>query len=261
MKKWLSCVFLSIFLCAYSVANATSIKIADREMKSIPREESGFADRINTILATGGEEISGRVKLGLLLHGDGHIYIDDEVKKIIYKKLREKFPKEEFALIKATDVATLLLQKGDKQRKMLPEMAEGDYVVASRECNYDYLLVISFIHDETWNGNLMQSTDGGEETVWMKIRLISPSTGGYVYRNDFSVTGNYTKNHVRCHVKPEVVASMTQEVLDDLSIDYRNESWFQEQEAANADTNAEETKRSEMSAHDAEVDAILGGAL
>lgn len=222
MKKLLLSIFASIFLFGASVADAATIGIADREMKSIPREEGTFADRINTILATTGENFSDRVKLGLLLHSDGHISINDDVKNIVYRKLREKFPKEEFAIIKATDVATLLLKNGDQKQKMLSEMTERDYVAAAKECHYDYLLVISFVHDERWNAPFMEANDGGEETVWMKIRLLNPKTGGYIYRNDFAVSGVSTKNHIRCRVKPSTVDTTIQEVLDDLSVNYND---------------------------------------
>lgn len=261
MKKFLLSTLAAIFLCTSGTATATSINIADREMKAVKRESGSFADRIDTILATGGEEVSGRVKLGLLLHSDGHILIDDEIKNIIYRKLREKFPKEEFAIMKATDVATFLLKKGDRSKKMLPEMNETDYVIASMECNYDYLLVISFIHDEHWNAPTMQADDGGEETVWMKIRLVYPRYEGYLYRNDFAVTGISTKNHIRCHVKPKMVESYTQELLDDLRIDYRDETYFNvPEEKAEPDMTLNQEEQAK-NLHEEEIDAVLEGRI
>lgn len=261
MKKFLLYTLTAMFLTTSGIASATSIKIADREMKAVTLETGSFGDRIDTILATGGEEVSGRVKLGLLLHGDGHILIDDEIKNIIYKKLRDKFPKEEFAIMKATDVATFLLQKGDRSKKMLPEMNEADYVIAAMECNYDYLLVISFIHDDHWNAPSMAANDGGEETVWMKIRLVYPKYEGYLYRNDFAVTGISTKNHIRCRVKPKMVESFTQELLDDLSIDYRDETYFnvpEEKTTSDLTLNQEEEKKK---LHEQEIDAVLEGKI
>ena len=261
MKKFLLCTLAALFLCANGTATATSINIADREMKAVKQASGNFGDRIDTILATGGEEVSGRVKLGLLLHGDGHILIDDEIKNIIYRKLREKFPKEEFAIMKVTDAATFLLKKGDRSKKMLPEMNETDYVIAAVECNYDYLLVISFIHDERWNAPSMAAEDGGEETVWMKIRLVYPKYEGYLYRNDFAVTGKSTKNHIRCRLKPEMVASYTQELLDDLRIDYRDETYFnvpEEKTKTDMTLNQEEQAKS---LHEQEIDAVLEGKI
>lgn len=261
MKKLLLYVLAAVFLTTVNTANAASIRIADREMKSTQAARTTFGDRVDAILATGGEEISERVKLGLLVHGDGHILIDDKVKNIMYRKLREKFPKDEFAIMKATDVATFLLEKGDRSQKMLPEMNERDYVTACVELNYDYLLVISFVHDHTWNAPSMNAEDGGEETVWMKIRLVYPRYEGYLYRNDFAVTGTSTKNHIRCRLDPDVVESVTQELLDDLAIDYRDETYFNvSEEKATADmtlNQEEDAKR----AHEKEIDSILEGKL
>lgn len=261
MKKFLLCIFAAVFLFAFNTAQATSIKIADREMKSLPNAKTTFADRVNMILATGGEEVSDRVKLGLLLHGDGHIFIDDDVKNIIYRKLRIKFPKEEFAIMKATDVATFLLQKGDVNKKMLPEMNERDYVIACMECSYDYLLVISFVHDPNWNAPFMKAEDGGEETVWMKIRLVYPKYEGYLYRNDFAVTGISTKNHISCRLKTAPVESYMQELLDDLAIDYRDEPYFditEKKKDADLTLNQEAEAKA---AHEKDIDAILEGKL
>ena len=259
LKKFLLYIFAAIFLTSFTTANATSIKIADREMKSTQAAKTTFGERIDAIVATGGEEVSGRVKLGLLLHGDGHILIDDKVKNTIYRRLREKFHKDEFAIMKATDVATFLLQKGDRSKKMLPEMNERDYVTACVELSYDYLLVISFVHDETWNAPIMNAEDGGEETVWMKIRLVYPRYEGYLYRNDFAITGTSTKNHIRCRLNDEMVDSMTQEFLDDLAIDYRDETYFdvtEDKKQPDMTLNQEEEAKR---AHEKEIDAILEG--
>ena len=261
MKKLLLYIFAAIFFFDCAAASATSIRIADREMKSTKNAQTTFADRIDAIVATGGEEISERVKFGLLVHGDGHILIDDKVKNIIYRRLRDKFPKEEFAIMKATDVATFLLQKGDQQKRMLPEMNERDYAIACVECTYDYLLVISFVHDEHWNAPFMKAEEGGEETVWMKIRLVYPKYEGYLYRNDFAVTGTTGKNHIRCRVNPEMVDSCILEFTDDLAIDYRDETYFnvpEEKKPEDLTLNQEEEAKR---AHEKNIDAILEGKL
>ena len=102
----------------------------------------------------------------------------------------------------------------------------------------------------------------------MKTRLIDPKMGGYLYRNDFAVSGTSMKNHVRCRLEVKQVDNVTREFLDDLSIDYRDEDWYQqelkdtaankakEEEAAKA-KQEEDAKR----AHEASIDAILEGAL
>ncbi|MBO6177801.1 MAG: hypothetical protein J6O04_01335 [Selenomonadaceae bacterium] len=271
MKKLLSALTVGALLLGVvpqNVAEGARINIADREMKDPASKEGPFAERINAILGTGGQEISGRVKLGLLLHSDGHILVDDDVKKVIYQRLRNKFPKQEFAIIKATDVATVLLERSESKRKMLPEMTESDYVFAMRQMAYDYLMVISFIHDEHWNAPVMKLDEGAEETVWMKTRLVDPKIGGYLYRNDFAVSGTSMKNHVRCRLQVKQVDSVTQEFLDDLSIDYRDEDWFRKEseETAAKAAKAEEAAKAKQAedakrAHEASIDAILEGAL
>ena len=76
------------------------------------------------------------------------------------------------------------------------------------------------------------------------------------------------KNHVRCRLQVKQVDSVTQEFLDDLSIDYRDEDWFRresEETAAKAAKAEEAAKAKEAEdakrAHEASIDAILEGAL
>ena len=160
MKKILPVLTVGALLlgsCPDNIGEAARLTIANREMKDPASTAGPFAERINAILGTAGQEISGRVKLGILLHSDGHILVDDNVKKVIYQRLRNKFPKQEFAIIKATDVATVLLERSESKKKMLPEMTESDYVFATRQMAYDYLMVISFIHDEHWNAPVMKA--------------------------------------------------------------------------------------------------------
>ena len=94
-------------------AECASIRVADREMKkSRDYYPSPLYERARRIIygmnPPAGPE--GRVRIAVVINGDENIIVHDRVKDEIYQQLRKKFPREEFAVMKGSDVKTRLLQ-------------------------------------------------------------------------------------------------------------------------------------------------------
>lgn len=103
-------------LVSASVGEAAGISIrpAEREMKKDKDyQATDLYERAHRIIygnkAPAG--LDGRVRIAVVLTGDEWTMVEDRVKNQIYKQLRDKFPRENFALMKGTDVMTYLLQR------------------------------------------------------------------------------------------------------------------------------------------------------
>lgn len=89
------------------------VRVADREMKkSRDYQKSDLYERARRIIygqnPPSGPE--GRVRIAIVIDGDEDLIVENRVKDEIYVQLRKKFPREEFAVMKGTDVMTKLLQ-------------------------------------------------------------------------------------------------------------------------------------------------------
>ncbi len=89
------------------------VRVADREMKkSRDYQKSDLYERARRIIygqnPPSGPE--GRVRIAIVIDGDEDLIVENRVKDEIYAQLRKKFPREEFAVMKGTDVMTKLLQ-------------------------------------------------------------------------------------------------------------------------------------------------------
>lgn len=97
-------------------AGRASVRVADREMKkSRDYHPSPVYERARRIIygmnPPAGPE--GRVRIAIVINGDENIIVHDRVKDEIYQQLRKKFPREEFAVMKGSDVKTRLLQDAE----------------------------------------------------------------------------------------------------------------------------------------------------
>ncbi|MBE6097821.1 MAG: hypothetical protein E7198_08505 [Schwartzia succinivorans] len=105
-------VFMNYF--AQTAEARASVRVADREMKKSRDYQGGGAiyERARRIIygmnPPSGPE--GRVRIAIVINGDENIIVKNRVKDEIYTQLRKKFPREEFAVMKGTDVTTKLLQ-------------------------------------------------------------------------------------------------------------------------------------------------------
>ena len=96
-----------------TVEARAQVRVADREMKkSRDYQKSDLYERARRIIygqnPPSGPE--GRVRIAIVIDGDEDLIVENRVKDEIYAQLRKKFPREEFAVMKGTDVMTKLLQ-------------------------------------------------------------------------------------------------------------------------------------------------------
>lgn len=95
-------------------AEAATIKIAEREMKkSKDYEESDIYQRAHSIIWKGQKAHDDRPRIAVIINGDENFVVENRVKNQIYSQLRRKFPSDEFAVMKGTDVNTRLLEAAE----------------------------------------------------------------------------------------------------------------------------------------------------
>ena len=124
MKRKRKFIFMAVSLCAVFCASVfadsshvaearAQVRVADREMKkSRDYQSSQLYDRAHRIIygMNPPQGPEGRVRIAIVINGDENIIVKNRVKDEIYAQLRKKFPREEFAVMKGTDVTTKLLQ-------------------------------------------------------------------------------------------------------------------------------------------------------
>lgn len=94
------------------------VRVADREMKkSRDYQSSPVYDRAHRIIygQNPPQGPDGRIRIAIVINGDENIIVKNRVKDEIYAQLRKKFPREEFAVMKGTDITTKLLQYAEDQ--------------------------------------------------------------------------------------------------------------------------------------------------
>ena len=94
-----------------------SAHLAQREMKKERNYQSNslYARAHELIYGRDGAvELNARPRIAVLVNGDEDLVVADRVKNEIYRQLRQKFPREYFALIKGTDMNTRLLQYAEE---------------------------------------------------------------------------------------------------------------------------------------------------
>ncbi len=103
-----------------TVEARAQVRVADREMKkSRDYQSSPLYERAHRIIygMNPPQGPGGRVRIAIVIDGDEDLIAENRVKDEIYTQIRKKFPREEFAVMKGTDVMTKLLQyeedKGD----------------------------------------------------------------------------------------------------------------------------------------------------
>lgn len=110
---------MGIFCSLERTAEARAqVRVADREMKkSRDYQSSPVYDRAHRIIygMNPPQGPDGRVRIAIVINGDENIIVHDRVKDEIYQQLRKKFPREEFAVMKGSDVKTKLLQYAEDQ--------------------------------------------------------------------------------------------------------------------------------------------------
>lgn len=113
----LAAVLISLLPCAEA---APSVGAAKRELKQ--NKNQGYSDvydRVHRYIYGNQAGSAGwganRPRIAVLVNGDENIIVEDRIKEVIYSHLRQKFPKEYFAVMKGTDLNTRLLQQAEEQ--------------------------------------------------------------------------------------------------------------------------------------------------
>ncbi len=92
-------------------------QLAQRELKqskSRGEDPSAYEKAHHVIYGTDApSETSNRIRIAVIVNGDERLIVEDRVKNEIYSQLRKKFPREDFAVMKGTDVNTVLLQRAE----------------------------------------------------------------------------------------------------------------------------------------------------
>ena len=129
MERKRKLIFMAVSLCAAFCASVfadlshvaearAQVRVADREMKkSRDYQSSHLYERAHRIIygMNPPQGPDGRVRIAIVINGDENIIVHNRVKDEIYQQLRKKFPREEFAVMKASDVKTKLLQYAEDQ--------------------------------------------------------------------------------------------------------------------------------------------------
>ena len=137
-------IFLS-FSCFFGndIVSAASVGTAPRELKeSLHRETTTFDERVSRILygRSGQYGSSDRTRIAVVINGDENLVVEDRVKNQIYSQLRKKFPKEEFAVMKGTDVNTLLLQ--EEEERYMEQRGSFESTVSSQAQQDDAVKIV-----------------------------------------------------------------------------------------------------------------------
>ena len=162
----------------------------------------------------------------MVINGEEDFIVEDRVKNQIYSQLRQKFPRDQFAIMKGTDINTRLLEYAEKQYydersvkdakldtdgmpvigrpRGLSDMQLADYVREGKNCGYDYVFLFTL-------------TKG--KAVWLRVRFVDVNNNAYVYRNDIAATGKGHNSNFNGKMLERAVKVLMQEAMDDIMIE------------------------------------------
>lgn len=106
----------------------------------------------------------------------------------------------------------------------LSDMRRMDYVRAARECNYDYVFVLTLSNGKGriyGHDFLVTNTNTVTKNVWLRVRLVDVKSGNYLYRNDIAARGETHNGHINGRVLERSVANAMQEAMDDIKVSER----------------------------------------
>ena len=241
-----------------SAEAAAHPEVAERELKKEKGyETSDVYNRAHHIIYgdKGPVGPDGRTRIAVIVNGDEDLVVEDRVKNVIYAQIRKKFPRENFAVMKGTDINTRLLQiaedryasqreaqeaKGaymsikrrdiddvavESQRpRGIADLGRADLVMAGQECNYDYVFLITLSEGNTHKyGHVLWpfpaiTTHTQHSNIWLRIRFVDVAAGDYLYRNDLATTGKTHNGHLNGRAFEESVANGMKEAMNDIAI-------------------------------------------
>lgn len=101
---------------AEAAVSQPRLEVAQRELKKDKNQQvSDIYARAHHIIYGSKAPIGpgGRTRIAVIVNGDEALVSEDRVKNDIYAQIRQKFPRESFAVMKGTDVNTRLLQMAE----------------------------------------------------------------------------------------------------------------------------------------------------
>ena len=101
---------------AEAAVSQPRVSVAQRELKKDKDYQSSdvYARAHHIIYGSKGPVgPGGRTRIAVIVNGDEALVSEDRVKNDIYAQIRQKFPRESFAVMKGTDVNTRLLQMAE----------------------------------------------------------------------------------------------------------------------------------------------------
>jgi len=130
---------------------------------------------------------------------------------------------EENRITKSSRVDTDGMPVGNRPRG-LADMRRMDYVRAGRECNYDYVFVLTLSNGKGkiyGHDFLVMNTNTVTKNVWLRVRLVDVKSGDYIYRNDIAARGETHNGHINGRVLERSVANAMKEAMDDIKVSER----------------------------------------
>ena len=243
-----------------SAEAAAHPEVAERELKKEKGyETSDVYNRAHHIIYgdKGPVGPGDRTRIAVIVNGDENLVVEDRVKNVIYAQIRKKFPRENFAVMKGTDINTRLLQiaedryasqreaqeakyayymSNEKRRDIddvavesqqprgIADLGRADLVMAGQECNYDYVFLITLSEGNAHKyGHVLWpfpaiTTHTQHSNIWLRIRFVDVAAGDYLYRNDLATTGKTHNGHLNGRAFEESVANGMKEAMNDIAI-------------------------------------------
>lgn len=240
------------FSITAEAASKPVLRAAEREMrKQKDYDPSDLYQRAHRLIYGKKRQLGpdGRTRIAVVITGDERMMIEDGAKNKIYEQLREKFPWENFAVIKGTDVMTRLLEREERiyaseREKVVGSVAKDlshdtdgvklneraprgfadlvlkDYVDVGRAGKYDYIFALTLN-----NGNVAKVEEHNfivyhsttiKQSINVRVRLVDVNAGNYAYRNDMSVEGK--EHNAMGSLVKRSVARIMQEAMNDIEI-------------------------------------------
>lgn len=237
-----------------SAEAASHPEVAEREMKKgKDYQVSDVYNRAHHIIYGSKAPLGpdGRTRIAVIINGDETLVVEDRIKNDIYSQLRKKFPREDYALMKGTDVNTKLIttledryaNSSSSDRVILTpstttiernNTAAGgvpadrifgaktvsldDIVTAGRACNYDYVFLVTMGHG--WYSSYTDNgfSDTERTNVWLHVRFVDVRNGDYLYRNDIAAQGKVHNGNFNGRLFERSVHNGIQEALNDIAI-------------------------------------------
>ncbi len=147
-------------LSTVEAASGPSIGLTPRELKKNRNyESSDLYSRAHHLIygKKGPLGPGGRVRIAVIVNGEEGLVVENRVKNQIYQQLRNKFPRESFAVMKGTDVTTYLLTRAedeqyDNRKGVSRAVPQANYNINANG--------ISESHSYNYVGNQQNDIDG-----------------------------------------------------------------------------------------------------